>query len=468
MKEQLMPVEVIKNKDNRYGFITLKPGGNDTALVIGEVADKASRKVINDSLMSIYPNIEQVGFIYTDEKEDLNLMMAGGEFCGNATRSAAYLALEGKPGDLEIKVSGVEGNLKAGVKENGDAYAQMPIYKETSKIVNDPENPDAWLVNMQGISQYVVFCDQSPTNKNPDELKKEAMEILEVKDLKLLPAAGVIYASKDEGNWRIDPIVYVRDINTNFYETACGSGTTALGQVLALREKQSVNNIPILQPSGETINISVDFDGNEFGYAQISGKVELLTQGVIREYENDGPYTIETVLTEGSLKKNLKEDGVIWLYKEVFGDEPYLEVFTDEEVEGYFQEYFQNGVILLARDKGKIVGFAASVDVISEPKIAKIAAGNGINPENCTYIAELGVQKGCRRKKVGINLIEELLLQTPDKLQLLRTAKDNIPAQNLYRQLGFVIVPAMTESITRDRTNEKERTDDRIFMIKSL
>jgi len=114
------------------------------------------RKKLNDFLMECYPNIEQVGFINTDIN-NAELTMAGGEFCGNATRSSAWIILGGKPGTIDIKVSGVDKKLKAGVTENLEAFAQMPIYSEVSNIVFDAPNTKNCLVKMEGIVHYIDF-----------------------------------------------------------------------------------------------------------------------------------------------------------------------------------------------------------------------------------------------------------------------------------------------------------------------
>ena len=61
------------------------PAGNITALVIGDKYNFEERKNINNKIMDSDSKIEQVGFLSKTEKR---LSMAGGEFCGNATRCA--------------------------------------------------------------------------------------------------------------------------------------------------------------------------------------------------------------------------------------------------------------------------------------------------------------------------------------------------------------------------------------------
>ncbi len=67
----------------------LRPSGNDTALVEG-LFDKERRIEINNMILKERSDIEQVGF-YKVQGQQLRLEMAGGEFCGNALRSLAYL-----------------------------------------------------------------------------------------------------------------------------------------------------------------------------------------------------------------------------------------------------------------------------------------------------------------------------------------------------------------------------------------
>lgn len=252
-------------------YTVIRPGGNDTALVIGLNVDQKKRKEINDQIMAANGNVEQVGFVNLD-LENLELQMAGGEFCGNATRSTVWLALGGRAGETLIKVSGVDEKLAGGVRENGDAWAQMPIKKEISAI-KIGENGEA-IVTMDGITQVVVAC---PEGGFPPELAKEIAKkkLGELNLLDTVPAAGVMFLGVEDGKLKIDPVVWVRSIQTFFYETACGSGTTAVGLVEALRNGGSVQR-SVTQPSGMSIDVSVDFDGEQFNSAVISGPVEQL------------------------------------------------------------------------------------------------------------------------------------------------------------------------------------------------
>lgn len=254
----------------------LRPGGNDTALVPLLLEVPEQRKKLNDTIMSAYPNVEQVGFysLQPNKEFDAQLIMAGGEFCGNATRSTTFLALGGNPGEIKIKVSGTEQILKAGINSDLTVWAQMPIIKDFSCI---QRGDDLTIVNLEGITHVISslpFIDK-------EAAKLKANQILEILDIKMTrPAAGVLFISEDALGIKMNPFVWVRDIETFFYETACASGTTAVGLAKSFRENQSLENLPIIQPSGEIIYVSVEKGPAEFIEAIISGPVQILEKNI--------------------------------------------------------------------------------------------------------------------------------------------------------------------------------------------
>ena len=107
-------------------YCIFDPTGNITALVETEVRP-ADRAPVASGIMAAHPEVEQVGFVaYNDsacEAADaaVSLMMAGGEFCGNATMCAAALYAErrGMPADgaVTVKVSGAEAPLTVQLEE---------------------------------------------------------------------------------------------------------------------------------------------------------------------------------------------------------------------------------------------------------------------------------------------------------------------------------------------------------------
>ena len=268
-------------------YISFLPGGNKTALVIGDGYDSVQRKVINDAIMKQDPQMEQVGFVkpagdysLTDPNCAPSLQMAGGEFCGNAARSAAYYYLGGRSGELVMTVSGGR-KVSCGVYENGEAWCEIPL-AETGIRQMENMAPGIIKVNLSGITHLVIepetavqFLKEAGPSQNPEALKKAGLSLIEEYGLKELEAAGAIFLEQiSEDKFRIHPIVRVRDIDSLFYETACGSGTTAAAMVIGRKTSE------ILQPSGMTIRAELTSSENTsdtsgpFIRAVISGPVE--------------------------------------------------------------------------------------------------------------------------------------------------------------------------------------------------
>ncbi len=445
----------IDNSSDNYQFNIIKPGGNDTCIITDKVNDQLERKKLNDLIMGNYPNVEQVGFL-----SDGQLNMAGGEFCGNATRSAAFLTLGGKPGEIKLKVSGVTSELVCGVNQNLEAYAQMPIYPDPEKItpIRQPNGSSDFLVEMEGISHLITFNTASINDLSEDEIKQIAKDRIVDLNLDKLPAAGIIFTQKEGDLYKITPVVYVRDIDTLFLETACGSGTTALGLVLSKTTNQSVREVSILQPSGMDIKVSVDFDGQKFKTAFISGRTESLSSGEIYQ---------DSIIKEVSNQNELDiafNQGLIDLYINVFSQPPYEEKFSPEEVKDFFNDYLNSGKIFVCQNQNEIIGFSASIPLSKEPTLSELLSSKGINTKDITYFAELGVSEKFRKKGIGKKLTQSLLDSTGNQSAILRTSENNIKAISLYQKIGFQKLPVVQE-VSQMRTNGETVSDRRVFYI---
>ncbi len=255
-------------------YTIYRPGGNETALVRGLVTNPLKRKQINDEIMRRFPNVEQVGFVNSN-LEPPELMMAGGEFCGNATRSAAWEFLQGQVGEISIKVSGAPYRLRAGVDEAGNAWAQMPIRAQYNSVIKiDDQN---YMVELEGITQVISY-QKLPKDFSQDQVKALGLQILQKFGLtEKVPAAGVMFVRNDINRIFLQPVVWVRDLQTLFYETACGSGTTAIGLQKA-KELQSTIELEVIQPTGLSIKVTVSASEQGFSEARISGPIEKIKE----------------------------------------------------------------------------------------------------------------------------------------------------------------------------------------------
>lgn len=258
-------------------YITYIPAGNDTAFVLKRGYTKEQKKKINDAIMQKESNIEQVGFVELGKEPELE--MAGGEFCGNATRSAAYYYLKGQMGELLLKVNGKD-YITAGVNESGEAYCEIPLYKGTKDVFETKEE-GIYQVRMQGMVTIVIEEEKAKIYlENKETIKDEAKKIIEKYDLINEEAVGIMFLEKEDNFLKINPVVWVNSIDTLFYETACGSGTTGVGIVRALKENCN-QMLEIEQPSGELIKIIVEIEDGNIKRAVISGKIK--TDGKIKE-----------------------------------------------------------------------------------------------------------------------------------------------------------------------------------------
>ncbi len=215
------------------------PSGNTTAVVFDQLLDQ-DRKRLNDSLMASWKarspeqsEVEQCCFVTIPQNPAAvaRVEMFGGEFCGNATRSVAWLVSKGQNYKGLIEVSGVDRPLEFGI-ENGEVAVEMPLPKGGNLLELVDEGS---LVQLDGIAQLVTT--DLPDGQTPRQLLGGLLQANKYQ-LAYQSAVGVSYYDRTSG--KAEFCVWVRAIDTVFDETACGSGTCAIGVALAARAKNSV------------------------------------------------------------------------------------------------------------------------------------------------------------------------------------------------------------------------------------
>lgn len=153
-------------------YCIFNPGGNLTALVFDNYYNENQRKAINDEILKKHQCVEQVGFILKDK---MDLQMAGGEFCGNATRCAVkYYLNKNNKQECLIKVSGMKEKLLAGIDNESKVWLDIPV-----KSIKESTEEGYNIVEIEGITHIVVNDKQSKkylTNK--EKLKEYAREII--------------------------------------------------------------------------------------------------------------------------------------------------------------------------------------------------------------------------------------------------------------------------------------------------
>ena len=257
------------------------PSGNTTAVVFDQML-KTNREQLNNNVMESWrrkavgePEVEQCCFVTLpkDERALAKVEMFGGEFCGNATRSVIQLLTKGKDYQGMIEVSGVDRPLNFSVK-NGVIGLEMPL-PEDGELVKIVE--EGTLVQLDGIAQLVVTDLAKRENSSPRGLLNILLSQNKY-DLAEQAAVGITYY--DPVSNKADFGVWVKEVNTVFDETACGSGTCAIGIATALQAQEN-QKLEVIQPSGESIETEAYFNGEtgKVTTSTISGTVSVLYDG---------------------------------------------------------------------------------------------------------------------------------------------------------------------------------------------
>ena len=230
-------------------FIKLSPLGNTTVFLRGEAAQEARAALLAEAMDYDHLAAEQAGFLVAPHSEEalFRIEMSGGEFCGNATLSAAALAAsEGAESPFLIECSGAEDPLRAEAHPLGAgrwlARAEMPQAHEVRRISLDGFSfgGAAICVSLPGIAHFVVeAADLSAADY--DALLARLMRETDA------DAYGVVpFERMGRDHFRIRPYVAVPSAKSRVFERACGSGSLAL----ALAEGSERGRIAVEQPGG--------------------------------------------------------------------------------------------------------------------------------------------------------------------------------------------------------------------------
>jgi len=232
------------------------PGGNTTALVAG-LFDAQLRVKISKAILARHAEVEQVGFydVSDDPNADFRLEMMGGEFCGNAARSLAFMHGQKKP-CVRLMVSGCPFVLYAHAWEQ-ESIIRLPKSFVDSSVLHD----DFAIVRMRGIAFLVAFRE-IPKQDYLDLVKRYRRDE---------QAFGVIEVNCENAQYAIRPWVWVSSVDTAFHETACGSGSIAAAYVIRLLKRADSDMYQILQPSGRLL--TTQFLGEEI---LLQGPVEFV------------------------------------------------------------------------------------------------------------------------------------------------------------------------------------------------
>ncbi len=85
-------------------------------------------------------------------------------------------------------------------------------------------------------------------------------------------AVGIMFVERIQEYIKIYPVVWVRMIDTFFFENACGSGTVAVSMVESWLT-QKTNKYAIKQPSGDLLEAKITIKNNIIIRVILKGKI---------------------------------------------------------------------------------------------------------------------------------------------------------------------------------------------------
>ena len=270
----------------------LDPTGNITAIVESPV-EIARQPSVAAAIMRRCPEVEQVGFLRMLPEGDpiqAELRMAGGEFCGNASMSAAMLLQSGKGRKdrefaLRLRVSGASAPVDLLLRPEADnaclAEIRMPPalgIRETAFTCGEVRDMLP-LVRMEGISHLVVEPDSAFFSLLQDRPAAEQAVRHFCAELGA-DGLGLLFLEGEGSERSMTPLVYVPGSGTCFWENSCASGSAAVGMLLASRAGKR-EALALREPGGILL-VESDPAGRE---TRLCGRVRLTRRLEIPEEE---------------------------------------------------------------------------------------------------------------------------------------------------------------------------------------
>ncbi len=248
-------------------MVRVNPAGNITIFVMSPVPTEQRTELASKIMALTELHVEQVGFLCPPAQGSQGRMeMAGGEFCGNATRAFGMLLAQqqGSNQPIQVEVSGCDHPVMVDVDmEEGTARSEMPLPLWTKAV--EINGAKGTLVHLGGIAHLVV------ENVTPNQDFFDGAEPI-FSDIPGLDAYGVIFLEPETS--KMTPLVKVPASNTMIWEGSCGSGSLAC--VVAQSETTPDGTVThqYIQPAG-VVEATVERQGGKVVSAYIGGPVLL-------------------------------------------------------------------------------------------------------------------------------------------------------------------------------------------------
>ena len=254
-------------------YTKIDPAGNITVIVDSFVPREQQSRVAAE-LMKRDVTVEQVGFL---EKPDdpccaVRLQMMGGEFCGNASLSAAAVIFsraglaEGLYCEELFEVSGAPEPVKiSGSMVNRtcfDGEVAMPLPE--CSFLDGFEGYTFPLVRFPGICHAIV-----PVGT----IERERAKAVIASWCRQLgaDALGLMFFDRDKHT--LTPLVYVASTDTAVWEGSCASGTAAVAAYLAELDGEYAS-VRLTEPRG-TVSASATYSASQVRSLTMSNRAVI-------------------------------------------------------------------------------------------------------------------------------------------------------------------------------------------------
>lgn len=249
----------------KLNVLRADPAGNITLFVLDPVPS-GDRAGIAARIMALPgTDVEQVGYLCPPVMGGAGrIEMAGGEFCGNATRAFGMLTAQ-KMGELPrvlVEVSGCEAPVAVDIDwSNRTAKSQMPLPRSVSRV--EADGCPGTLVDLGGIAHLVV--EDVPPGLEFFQKAEPLFGAFPEAD-----AYGVIFLNGGQ----MTPLVKVPAAGTLVWEGSCGSGSLAAAAAQSRTAPDGPFVRKYIQPAG-TVEAAVIRQNGEVVSAWIGGPVTL-------------------------------------------------------------------------------------------------------------------------------------------------------------------------------------------------
>ena len=245
------------------------PAGNITLYVLDPVAPELRPKVTAHLLGMEQFKAEQLAYCCPPIMGGQGrIEMAGGEFCGNATRAFAMVMQQEmgvpSPSEMTLEVSGCDHLVTAfSDLADGSAESEMPLPRSVRTVQAGGQS--GILVDLEGIAHLVV------EQVSPSLDFFHAVEPV-FQEIPGLEAYGVMFLNRYTSH--ITPLVKVPAANTLVWEGSCGSGSVASAIACAMGAPDGQYAQDLTQPAG-VIRVKLTLEQGQVTQVSIGGPVKL-------------------------------------------------------------------------------------------------------------------------------------------------------------------------------------------------